>query len=151
MSRGPGAALACCVLAAAAGGCGSSATKSSSSPSPSGASTHTVTSSLKPSGTPKYASPPSSAAVQSGSVQIAYRQISIRPDTLKVRVGSTITWTNYDSVEHNVTSQGGPQRLASGNFGEGATFAVKLSKPGIIHYLCTIHPTSMNGTIEVVR
>jgi plastocyanin len=67
-----------------------------------------------------------------------------------VRVGSTIRWTNYDSVEHNVTSRGGPEQFASKNFGEGQTFQVKATKPGVIHYLCTIHPTSMNGTIEVV-
>ena len=46
---------------------------------------------------------------------------------------------------------GGPQRFTSKNFGERATFAVKATRPGIIHYLCTIHPTSMNGTIEVVK
>ena len=60
-------------------------------------------------------------------------------------------WTNYDGVEHNVTSEGGPQRFASGNFGEGRSFEVKLTHPGTIHYLCTIHPASMNGTIDVVR
>jgi plastocyanin len=95
--------------------------------------------------------PPASAPVQSGSVQIAYRNITIQPDTVKVKVGSTITWTNYDSIEHNVTSLGGPQKFASGDIGEGTHFAIKATRPGVIHYECTIHPTSMNGTIEVVR
>ncbi len=58
-------------------------------------------------------------------MQIAYRNIAIAPDTLRVKVGSTIRWTNYDSVEHNVTSEGGPQQFASKNFGEGGTFEVK--------------------------
>ena len=40
-------------------------------------------------------------------MQIAYRNIAIDPDTLRVKVGSTVKWTNYDSVEHNVTSEGG--------------------------------------------
>jgi plastocyanin len=84
-------------------------------------------------------------------VGIAYRNITIQPDTVRVRVGSTITWTNYDPVEHNVTSQEGPQKFASKNFGEGGSFQIKAISPGVIHYLCTIHPTSMNGTIEVVR
>jgi plastocyanin len=100
---------------------------------------------------PKYASPSASAPVQSGVVQIAYHNIAIAPDTLKVKVGSTIRWTNQDAIAHNVTSRGGPAHFASGNFGEGKTFEVKLTAPGVIHYLCTIHPTSMNGTIEVVR
>ena len=103
--------------------------------------------------TPKYASPPASAPVQSGVVQIAYRNIAIDPDTATVKVGSTIRWTNYDPVEHNVTSKGGTggsPSFASKNFGEGKTFEFKAIKAGIIHYVCTIHPTTMNGTIEVV-
>jgi plastocyanin len=84
-------------------------------------------------------------------VPIAYRNIAIDPDTPRVKVGSTIKWTNYDSVEHNVTSKGGVASFASKNFGEGGTYEVKVTKPGIIHYLCTIHPASMNGTIEVVK
>jgi plastocyanin len=84
-------------------------------------------------------------------VQIAYRNITIAPDALKVKVGSTIKWTNFDTVAHNVTSQGGPQKFASKDFGQSGTFAIKALRPGVIHYLCTIHPASMNGTIEVVN
>jgi plastocyanin len=84
-------------------------------------------------------------------VPIAYRNIAIDPDTIKVKVGSTIKWTNYDPVEHNVTSKGGPIHFASKNFGEGGTVEFKMTKPGVIHYLCTIHPATMNGTIEVVK
>jgi len=101
--------------------------------------------------TPKYGTPAPNEAVQSGTVQIAYRNIAINPDVLKVKVGSTIKWTNYDPVEHNVTSKGGPSKFASGNFGEGHTFEFKVNKTGVIHYECTIHPTTMNGTIEVVN
>jgi len=89
-------------------------------------------------------------------VRIAYRNITIAPDTVRVKVGSTIQWTNFDNIDHNVTSEGdrskiGQQRFASKNFGEGATFEIKALKPGVIHYECTIHPASMNGTIEIVK
>jgi plastocyanin len=145
--------LACCCAVVLAGGCGSSGGPSSGSSG--GTSSQATTSAsvggshLQPTTTPKYAAPPASAPVQAGTVQIAYRNIAIAPDTLKVRVGTTVRWTNYDPVEHNVTSRGGPVSFASGNFGEGKTFSVKLTKPGVVHYLCTIHPTTMNGTIEV--
>ncbi len=102
-------------------------------------------------GTPKFASPSPSAPVRSGTCTIAYRYFTIRPDTLRVKAGTTVMWTNYDSVQHNVTSLGGAQRFASGNFGEGASFSVKLTRPGVIHYECTNHPATMNGTIEVLR
>ena len=140
-----------------AAGCGSSESTTSASTAAATASKTSTGSGapksggLKPDTTPKYASPASSAPVQGGTVSIEYHNIAINPDTLKVKVGSTVKWTNLDSVEHNVTSEGGPQKFASKNFGEGATYEVKLTKPGVIHYECTIHPATMNGTIEVVK
>jgi plastocyanin len=151
MKRLPAGALSVCLALLCAAGCGSSSSSTSGSGSASSPAGGTTSGGLRPSTRPKFAAPPASASVQSGSVQIAYRNITIQPDTVKVKVGSTITWTNYDSIEHNVTSEGGPQKFASGNIGEGAHFAVKATTPGVIHYECTIHPTSMNGTIEVVR
>ena len=147
MRRGLTASLACCGLLLIAG-CGSSS-KSSSTTSTTAATASTSTSSLKATTTPKFA--PATGPVQSGVVQIAYRNIAIAPDTVKVKVGSTIKWTNFDSVEHNVISQSGPQKFTSKNIGENATFEVKAEKPGVIHYECTIHPASMNGTIEIVK
>jgi plastocyanin len=143
------ATLAVCTALAAVAGCGSSSSSSSSS---SGAASTkpatTATGSLKVTTTPKFVQ--ASGPVKSGTVQIAYRNIAIAPDALRVKVGSTIKWTNFDTVAHNVTSAGGPQKFASKDFGEGGTFEIKALKPGVIHYECTIHPASMNGTIEVV-
>jgi plastocyanin len=152
MNRGIAVLVGCSVLALLAG-CGSSGKSSGSSAATTAkaATTQASAGGLKVNTKPKYGAPSSSAPVQSGTVQIAYRNIAINPDTLRVKAGSTIKWTNYDSIEHNVTSEGGPQRFASKNFGEGASFEIKATTPGVIHYLCTIHPASMNGTIEVVR
>jgi plastocyanin len=150
--RGALSTLAVCAAVALAAGCGSSSSSSSSSGASTASSTASTTTSggLKTTTTPKYAAPASSAPVQSGTVQVAYRNIAIAPDTLKVKVGSTIKWTNFDMVTHNVTSEGGPQKFASKDFGEKGTFEIKALKPGVIHYECTIHPASMNGTVEVV-
>jgi plastocyanin len=152
MMRGFSALLGATAVVALAAGCGSGGGYSSSSSSAaSTSSTASVTShGVKANTAPKFAKPSSSAPVKSGVVQIAYRNIAIDPDTMRVKVGSTIKWTNFDTVEHNVTSKGGPVKFASKNFGEGGTFELKATKAGTIHYLCTIHPTTMNGTIEVV-
>jgi plastocyanin len=149
MRRGPLSVVIACSALLFAAGCGSSSSSSSSTT----ATTASTSSSsgLKATTTPKYAAPSTSAPVQSGTVQVAYRNIAIAPDTIKVKVGSTIKWTNFDSVEHNVTSEGGPAKFASKDFGENGTYQLKLTKPGVIHYECTIHPASMNGTIEVVK
>ncbi len=165
MKTGIAAVIACCTVIVAAG-CGSSSSSSGSSATTAAtaASTTATTTTaatgkgassspaagLKADTTPKFASPSASAPVQSGVVQIAYRNITIDPDTVRVKVGSTIRWTNYDSVQANVTSVGGPQKFASKNFGEGGTFEVKVEKPGVIHYECTLYPVTMNGTIEAV-
>ncbi|HEX5309337.1 MAG TPA: plastocyanin/azurin family copper-binding protein [Solirubrobacteraceae bacterium] len=137
-------------------GCGSSKSESSSS-SASSTSSSTASSSHKPkegiipNGKINYASPSSSAPVQSGIVKVKYHEITIEPDTLRVKTGTTIEWVNEDPVEHNVTSEpGSPDKLASGNFGEGHTFRFTVTKPGVIHYKCTNHPATMNGTIEVL-
>jgi plastocyanin len=147
MNRALAILTGCSALALAAG-CGSS--KSSSTTS-STSSTSTPKSGVVVNGKINYASPPANAPVKSGLVNIAYHEISIEPDTLKVKVGSTIKWTNQDPVEHNVTSASGPTKFASKNFGEGGTFEIKVDKPGVIHYRCTLHPATMNGTIEVVK
>jgi plastocyanin len=146
MKTGILALLAGCALASIAG-CGSSASSTANSTG----TKSTAAAGIKVDTTPKFASPSSSSPVQSGVVQIAYRNIAIDPDTVRVKVGSTIKWTNYDSVQANVTSVGAaPQHIASKNFGEGKSFEVKLEKAGVIHYECTLFPTTMNGTIEVV-
>jgi len=150
MSRGLSILIACSALVLA-GGCGSSKSPTTGSSSSSTSTPTSTSGELKTTTTPKYAAPGASATVQSGIVQIAYRNITIAPDTLKVKVGTTVRWTNYDGVEHNVTSESGPQHFASSDFGESGSYEVKLTKPGVIHYQCTIHPASMNGTIEVVK
>jgi plastocyanin len=152
------ALLACCALVLIAG-CGSSSDTAGTTTGSSSATTGTTAktssagstaASPKLDTTPKFAKPSASAPVQSGVVQIAYRDITIQPDSVRVKVGSRVRWTNYDAAQANVTSVSGPQRIASKNFGEGASFEVLLHTPGVIHYVCTLYPTTMNGTIEVV-
>ncbi len=88
--------------------------------------------------------------MQSGLVKILYHEFAIEPDTVKAKVGSTIKWVNEGPQTCNVTSEGGPYKFASKDFGEGASFELKLEEPGVIHYECTAYPTTMNGTIEAV-
>jgi plastocyanin len=149
-------ALACAALLLVAG-CGSSGGKQGSTAKTTSSTSSASGASSKPkegiqaSGKINYASPPANSPVKSGLVKVSYHEIAIEPDTLKVKVGSTIEWVNEDPVEHNVTSASGPTKFASKNFGEGGTFKVTVTKPGVIHYRCTLHPATMNGTIEVVE
>jgi plastocyanin len=154
-----GVALLLVVAAAGCGSGGSSTTETTTITV--GGITRTITTSktgtstsksggLQPITTPKYATPPSGAPTQSGTVQIEYRNIAINPDAVKVKVGTTVKWTNYDPVEANVTSQGGPLKFKSKTLHEGESFEMKMTKPGVVHYESTLHPVTQNGTIEVV-
>jgi plastocyanin len=144
--------ITACALLAFAAGCGSSKSASTASTTSTTGTTSTARTpkGLTTDGKINYASPPANAPVQSGLIGISYHEFAIEPDTVKAKLGSTVKWTNNDSEKCNVTSEGGPYKFASGDFGEGATFELKLDKAGVIHYECTHYPTTMNGTIEVV-
>jgi plastocyanin len=118
----------CAVVALAAAGCGSSDSGSTSSGSSSSASTGAASSS-------------------GGGVTIKMQNIAFDPKAVTVKVGQKVTWTNEDSVDHNVTSQSG-ETIKSDNFGKGATFSFTPEKAGTIKYVCTIHP-GMIATLTV--
>jgi plastocyanin len=145
------------LLAGSLLGCGHSGAAPSGATTTQGTSpvarTSTSGSSLKAIGTPKFATPSKSQPVQRGTAQIAYRNVTAQPVTLRVEAGTTVRFTNYDPIEHNATSVGGTagtQQFHSKNFGEGESFEVKLTHPGLVHFECTIHPVTINGTIEVL-
>jgi plastocyanin len=81
---------------------------------------------------------------------VRMRSLAFAPATVHVRVGQTIEWLNQDSVVHNVTSKDG-LTIQSGNFGPGRRFEFTPKQPGSITYYCTIHPTTMQATVVVVR
>ena len=95
--------------------------------------------------------PTTPAQLPAGGASVVLRDIKFSPESLTVKVGSTIVWMNRDSVEHNVTSVNGPASFSSKNLSEGQSFQFKLTRPGVYRYLCTIHRERMIGTIHVVR
>jgi copper-containing nitrite reductase len=59
-------------------------------------------------------------------------------NVLEVSVGTTVTWTNEDSIIHTVTSVDGS--FDSGFMREGDTWSYTFEEPGEFEYLCTPHP-----------
>jgi amicyanin len=97
-------------------------------------------------------SPPStsaSAAPVAGDA-VAIKNFAFSPATLKVKVGTTVTWTNQDTDAHTVTSAGSGGALHSAALNSHATYSYTFTKPGTYSYLCTIHPF-MTATVEVTR
>jgi plastocyanin len=93
--------------------------------------------------------PPAAAQASGGSTsttQIAITNFNFDPETITIKAGSTVTWTNQDSVAHTVVAQDGSWK--SDNLAKGASFSYTFAKPGTYAYICSIHPT-MKGTIIV--
>jgi plastocyanin len=84
--------------------------------------------------------------------QVTMKSISFQPGDLAVKKGATVTWTNDDTVGHDVTKTGGPgPDFKSGDPGglqPGDTYKQTFKTPGTIQYVCTVHP-GMEGTITV--
>ncbi len=59
-------------------------------------------------------------------------------NVLEVNVGTTVTWTNEDTVIHTVTAEDGS--FDSGFLREGDTWSYTFQEPGEFEYLCTPHP-----------
>ena len=87
----------------------------------------------------------STEAVATNQVKITDYMFS--PQTIKVKVGDTVTWTNNDTVKHTVTidSGDGPK---SDLFGKGQTYTYTFKKAGTFTYHCEPHPY-MKGTVIV--
>jgi plastocyanin len=120
----------CAVVALAAAGCGGSDNSSTSSGASSSAPASTA-----------------AAASSGGGVTIKMQNIAFDPKAVTVKVGQKVTWTNEDTVDHNVTSQSG-ETIKSDNFGKGGTFSFTPKTAGTIKYVCTIHP-GMTATLTV--
>jgi plastocyanin len=75
-----------------------------------------------------------------------------QPKDKPVRVGDRITWKNYDTAPHTVTSATNdtyPRRpIDSGLFGQDQTFSYTFEVAGTFNYFCTVHPY-MTGSIAV--
>jgi plastocyanin len=90
--------------------------------------------------------------VTTGGVQnrkVAMKDTQFNPRGVTVSKGTTITWTNDDDFDHNVTKESGPgPDFKSENYGKGKTYEQQFTTAGTIKYECTLHP-GMEGTVTV--
>ena len=122
--------LGCLALALVAAGCGGGGDDNNGGGGSSGNSTST----------------PAPAAT-GGGASVTMKDIKFNPSSVTVKAGDTVTWTNDDSVGHDVTGDGFKSGSAGGIQG-GQSFKHKFPKAGTFSYVCTFHP-GMRGTIEV--
>jgi plastocyanin len=127
---GMAVALFCCLELVSCGG--------SSSPASSPVSATPVTS-----GTP-VPSGSSSVAIVMNAATLGAK--AFNPDTITVAIGTSLMWTNTDTIAHTSTGDAGGWN--SGVIGPGGTFSANFPTSGTYTYHCSIHP-DMVGTVVV--
>ncbi len=85
------------------------------------------------------------AAADTAAVSI--NNFAFMPASVTVTAGSTVTWTNNQSVTHTVTADDGS--FDAGRLSPGQMFSMTFSAAGTIAYHCNIHPF-MHGMIVVM-
>lgn len=80
------------------------------------------------------------------STTVVLQNLSFNPKTIAVQTGTTVTWSNSDTLTHTVTASNGA--FDSGRLDPGKNFGYTFNSPGTYDYACTIHPT-MKGQVIV--
>jgi plastocyanin len=97
--------------------------------------------------------PADTGGAASGGAQVSLKNIQFDPKDISVKPGETITFTNDESIPHDVHKQSGPggdfSSGADGGMQQGDTFKLKLDRPGKYDYVCHVHAPGMAGTITV--
>lgn len=75
---------------------------------------------------------------------VSIENFAFAPDTLTVKAGTTVVWTNNDTAGHNIKSD----IFTSPTLAQGETFSFKFDTAGTFEYICGVHP-SMKGKIIV--
>lgn len=78
---------------------------------------------------------------------VTMQNVAFTPATLTVTVGTTVTWTNQDTVPHTTTSDTAGI-WDSGILNKAGSFSFTFTKMGTFAYHCNVHP-NMHGTITV--
>lgn len=80
-----------------------------------------------------------------GANAVYIQNMAFSPDTLRVTVGSTVTWTNMDGVTHTATQTGG--LFNSGNIAAGSSYSYTFATAGSYTYHCLIHSMMKSAVI----
>ena len=92
-------------------------------------------------------SDPSNETPALGVTEVRLDDFAFAPANIVIDAGTTVTWTNYDSVGHTVTSDEGDE-LESELLSQTQTFTHTFDTPGEYFYHCKPH-SNMHGLVTV--
>ncbi|WP_369725237.1 MULTISPECIES: cupredoxin family copper-binding protein [unclassified Bradyrhizobium] len=79
------------------------------------------------------------------NMEIHIDNFVFQPAELKIKVGTTVTWTNRDDIPHTVVSAG---KFRSKTLDTDDKFSFTFTNAGDYKYFCSLHP-HMTGMIKV--
>jgi plastocyanin len=85
-------------------------------------------------------------AVSAATTGIDIAGFAFAPQTVTVKVGDTVTWSNADARSHTSTADDGT--WDTGTIGGNTSASITVTKAGTFAYHCKIHP-DMTGTLVV--
>lgn len=94
------------------------------------------------------ATKPATSAQPTATDAVTIQNFSFSPSVITVKKGTTVTWTNSDSVTHTVTETDGKTGPNSGNLDPTKTYSFTYNTVGSFAYHCSIHP-NMVGEVVV--
>jgi amicyanin len=86
------------------------------------------------------------ANAQNQTSAIAIDNFTFNPQTVTVKAGATVTWTNKDDIPHAIAAVG--KQFKSKVMDTDNSYSFTFTTPGSYAYFCSLHP-HMTGTIVV--
>lgn len=89
----------------------------------------------------------STQPVSTNSVSI--KDLMFSPESITVKKGTTVTWTNQDNTSHTITADSGTGP-DSGTLANGKSYSFTYDTAGTFAYHCNFH-SDMHGTVVVTE
>ena len=91
--------------------------------------------------------PSSSNPTGTNTEKIQIKSFAFSPESLTIKAGTSVEWTNFDSASHTIVGNNGIE-INSPQLSKGQTYTTTFTNLGEYNYHCSIHP-SMKGKIIV--
>jgi plastocyanin len=111
-----------------------------------GCSSATTTTTGAPTGGLETTVPGGGGSSGGATVQVNMQGFAFDPQTVTIKVGDTVNWTNMDEAPHNATAV--DKSWKTSTFAKGESGSVTFATGGTFPYICTVHP-NMTGTVIV--
>jgi len=92
---------------------------------------------------------PAQQATNTGGASVSIQNFAFVPDTVRIKVGQTITWTNKDTAPHTATALAGA--FNSTNLITNQTYQFTFTTAGTFSYHCLVHPMMTTAYVIVTN